>query len=55
MIRGSRDGSNGPVIFPWSQMIHDLLEDLIRPAPGGGFLDMTVLATKAGLAAKVRR
>ena len=38
MIHGSRDRSNGLVIFPRSQMIHDLLDDLIRPAPGGGIL-----------------
>src|SRR6202158_55113 len=38
MIHGSRDRSNGLVIFPRSQMIDDLLDDLIRPAPGGHIL-----------------
>jgi hypothetical protein len=58
MIHGSRDGSNGLVTFPRPQMFHDLLDDLICPAPGSVscFLDIIILATKAGLAAaKVRR
>jgi hypothetical protein len=38
MIHGSRDRSNGLVTFPRSQMIDDLLDDLIRPAPGGRIL-----------------
>jgi transposase len=34
MIYGSRYRSTGLVILPRSQMIHDLLDDLICPAPG---------------------
>jgi hypothetical protein len=32
MIHGSRDRSNGLVTFPRSQMIHDLIDNLVRPS-----------------------
>jgi hypothetical protein len=58
MIHGSRDGSNGLVIFPRSQMIHDLpaISSAPRLEAVSCFLDITILATKAGpAAAKLRR